>query len=166
MWEFSADVEIDGERDELWELILDVEDWWQKSNSDHVDATLLDESDRLGPGTRLEIREYVAGLYGEGVGRITTFEEGQRIAWECNEFTYRFYGIPLPVDEGVEWRISELQEGIVLSVYVWAEFPANVFGSVAEFVAKRLMNGLQKDYYHAMAELEYLKRRMETDESA
>lgn len=166
MWEFTADVEIDCDRDDLWDLFLDVEDWWPKSNPDHVDLTVLDESDRIGPGTRLEIREYVAGLYGEGTGRITKLEEKQRAVWESDEFTYRFYGIPLPVDEGVEWRISELQEGVVLSAHVWAKFPANIFGSVAEFVAKRLMNGLQKDYDHAMTELQYLKQRIETDEPA
>lgn len=166
MWEFTADIEIDCTRDELWEVFKDVEDWWPKSNPDHVDLTILEESDRIGPGTRLEIKEYVAGLYGEGAGRITTFEEKQKVVWESDEFTYRFYRIPLQVEEGVEWRISELQEGVVLSAHVWATFPANLVGSLAEFVAKRLMNGLQKDYEHAMTELQYLKRRMEMDESA
>lgn len=162
MWEFTADVEIDCERGDLWELLVDVEDWWPKSNPNHVDSTILDESDRIGPGTRLEITEHVAGLYGEGVGTITQFQEQRRVVWECDAFTYRFHGIPLQVEEGVQWRISDLDEGVVLSAHVWATFPAGPLGSVAEFVAKRLMNGLQKDYNHAMTELRYLKQRMET----
>jgi hypothetical protein len=162
MWEFTATVDIDCTADEAWAYLTDVEQWWVASNPDHVRLEVRSDGDGLAEGTRIFIEEYVAGIRGRGEGTITRVVDGERVCWEAAAFRYRLLGLSLVVREGVEWKLASLATGgIVLSAHVWARFPRSPWGRLAELVAKRLMNGLQKDYEHALTELHYIKGQLE-----
>lgn len=163
MWEFTADTEIDCDRESLWTVLSDVEDWWPKSNPDHVELEVLSEDKPMEEGTAIRIEEYVAGFRGRGEGHVVRYEPPERVVWESPALTYRFLGLSVTVEEGVEWRLARLERGVVLGAHVWAVFPDTLWGRLAEFVAKRLMNGLQKDCEHAMEELRYLRGRLESE---
>lgn len=162
MWEFTAETEIARAPEDVWRFLVDIEGWWLASNPDHIALHIEDEDARLRVGLPIVIEEVVAGLRGRGRGTITEMVEGERVCWESGRMLYQVLGIPLAVSEGVRWRVAALPGGrSVLSATVWARFPAGAWGRLAEFVAKRLLNGLQQDYQHASAELEYVKRRLE-----
>lgn len=165
MWEFTAAVDIDCATDEAWAYLTDVEQWWVASNPDHVCLEVRSDGDGLVEGTRILIEEYVAGIRGRGEGTITRVVDRERVRWEAEDFRYRLLGLPLVVQEGVEWKLASLATGgTVLSAHVWARFPRSPWGRLAELIAKRLMNGMQKDYEHALTELRYIKEQLERAE--
>ena len=167
MWEFTADIEIDRDPESVWQYLIDIDAWWLASNPDHERLEILSDEARLHEGMRVLIEESIAGIHGRGEGSITALIEGERVSWESRDFRYALFGSTLRVREGVEWRLSRLKGGgTVLSAYVWARFPATLVGRVGEFVAKRLLNGLQRDYDHALAELRYVKSELEAAQSA
>lgn len=162
MIDFTERVEIEAAPAEVWALLRDVEEWWVPSNPEHESLEVLSDGD-LGRGTRIRIRESIAGVPGEAVGTVTEYRPGEAITWQAPEARYRLHGIPLRVAEAVQWRV-EGEAGLAraaLSARVWAEFGSGLRGRLTEWIFRRLLNGVERDRAHARRELLYLKGRLE-----
>lgn len=162
MFEFTATIKIQTSVDALWTYLLDIERWWLPSNPEHQGIEILSEDQNLEEGTMILIREKVVGIPGEAIGEITDISEHNKITWQSDHARYRFWGIPFTIKEGVSWQINPKPKGTELSAHVWAKFPSTVIGQVMEWVFKNLVNGIEKDYKHAMTELRYIKSQLET----
>jgi hypothetical protein len=144
----------------VWDLLRRVEDWWLESNPEHESLEVLSDGP-LREGSRIRIRESIAGIPGTAEGVVTKYRPGRSVTWEAPEAKYRLYGVPLEVSEGVEWSVDPLSEGRSrLSARVWAEFPSGVGGRILEWVFRRVLHGVEKDREHARTELRYLKKRL------
>jgi hypothetical protein len=161
MFEFTETIAIEAAPVRMWGYLLDIEEWWPRSNPEHDSIEVLDEDSRLGVGTRIRIRERVAGIPGEAVGRVTEYVEGQQLTWESDNARYSLWGIPLRVEEGVRWSLRPAQHGVDLSATVWAVFPRGPWGRLVEWLFKGPLDGVNKDRQHARRELEYLKHALE-----
>lgn len=163
MLDFTEAVTIDAPQAAVWELMRDLERWWPESNPDHEHMECLDDGD-LRAGSRVRIKEKIAGISGEAIGTITQFEPGRVVTWDAPRACYRLLGLALTVSEGVTWRIEPSGESTtVVSAHVWATVPPGRRGRVAAAVFTRLLGGAEKDRRHARTELQYLKRVLETD---
>lgn len=162
MFEISPSVRVDAPPETVWASLVDVETWWVPSNPEHDAIEVLSDHDSLREGTRLRVEERVAGLPGVAEGPVTEFVPGERITWEAPGTRYRFLGLTITVDEGVTWSVEPDGDGTVLTAHVWARFPDTAFGTLAEWVVVTLLDGVERDYEHAMRELEYLKRQVES----
>lgn len=105
MIEFTEMVTIEAPPAVVWELMQDLEGWWPASNPDHDSLRRLDAGP-LRVGTRVRIREKIAGMPGEATGAITQFEPGHRVTWQAPRARYRWLGLPLTISEGVTWHID------------------------------------------------------------
>ena len=161
MFEFTATIKLQTTVDALWTYLLDIEKWWLPSNPEHQGIEILSEDQKLEEGTKILIREKVAGIPGGAIGEVTDMSEHKKITWQSDQARYRFWGIPFTIKEGVSWKIDPTPNGAELSAYVWAKFPATLPGQVMEWVFKNLLNGVKKDYEHAMTELRYIKSQIE-----
>ncbi len=156
---FEESTEIASSR--VWESLVDIEDWWLASNPEHEELRLLTPGP-LRRGSRLSIRERIAGIPGEAEGIVTGFEPGHSVAWEATDATYRVMGLSFSVSEGVTWTVEETSTGKSrLSARVWARFRPGVRGTLFAW-AFRLLGGIERDRRHARRELDYLRRRLET----
>jgi hypothetical protein len=161
MFDFTAKLMIDTSVDALWQRLTHIKSWWLASNPEHISLEILAEDYELHVGTPIRIRERIAGIPGEATGQIQTLEETREITWVSDDAMYRFWGLPLSVKEGVTWRVEPQGDHVQLSAHVWAEFPETWFGGLVEWFFKHVINGVDKDYEHAMTELRYLKETMD-----
>lgn len=160
MFEFTEAVTIDASPDRVWRDLVDVERWWLPSNPEHIRLDVHAPEGGIGLGTEIEIEERVAGLEGQAKGRITGWEEGSAVAWE-GEATYRYHGLPIPVREGVTWRVVPRDDETELSATVWADFPTRFLGRFMEWFARTVLRVVERDRAHARRELHYLKGQLD-----
>ncbi|MFC7130509.1 SRPBCC family protein [Haloferax chudinovii] len=161
MYAISPTVTIDASPEQVWEFLKDVEEWWVASNPDHESLEVYSDGERIEEGTRIRVRERIAGIPGVADGEVTEYVPGERLTWEAPKARYRFYGFPLEVDEGVTWKITPTRGGTELTARVWASFPDSVLGTITEWTFEHVLHGVERDYRHAMRELEYIKRSLE-----
>lgn len=161
MFQFTESIAISSRPDEVWETLVDIEKWWPPSNPEHIGIDLRSAGNPIDVGTEIHFEERVAGIKGKAVGLITKWIPEQEATWE-GVAVYRYYGIPIRIREGVSWSIESRGSGSKLSASVWAHFPSNVFGRLAEWYTVKLLNVIDRDREHARCELEYLKAVIET----
>ena len=155
---FTESVEVSAEAPRVWAVMTDVEQWWPASNPDHMSLELLDWAP-LALGSRMRIRERVAGIPADATGSITEFEEGSRVTWEAAA-RYKLLGLPLHVQEGVTWTIEPRSSATTrISARVWATLPLDHLTAPLF----RALGGVQKDREHARTELLYLKNVVEAE---
>lgn len=163
MFEFTETILIEAPPERVWEVLSDIDGWWLASNPEHQSLERLDD---LGVevGARIRIREKVAGIPGEAVGVITDVKPNSAVTWEAPDTRYRWYGIPVTLEEGVTWGIEPRDggTGAEVSAHVWARFPSGPLGRLMGWTFVRLLDGVEKDREHARVELRYLKRLIET----
>jgi hypothetical protein len=163
MFEFTESIDIEAGNDVVWQLMSDLGRWWPKSNPEHDQLQYLDDPP-LHEGSRLRIKERIAGIPGVAVGTITRFEPGKVVTWEADGARYRLAGLRITLDEGVRWELEALPDSqpaaTRVSATVWARFPGRG-GSLVER-GFRLGGGVRKDREHARTELAYLKRTIES----
>jgi len=128
MFEFTESAKIETSQERAWRYLLDVERWWVPSNPEHESIELLDGKAKLEVGTRIRLKEKVAGIPGEAVGKITELDEPNHLTWKAELACYRLWGISLRVTEGVRWSLVPLERGVKLSATVWAIFPRTLKG--------------------------------------
>jgi hypothetical protein len=162
MFKFTESVRIEASLDRTWAYLVDVENWWTPSNPEHETLEILGQDKTLGVGTRIRIREKIAGIPGEAIGEVTEYATRERVTWKADTARYRLWGIPLEVSEGVSWHLRPLETGIELSATVWAIFPAGLKGRCIEWLFKGPIQGEAKDRLHARRELEYIKQELES----
>ncbi len=161
MFEFTETIEIRKPASELWRTLVKLEEWWPPSNPEHIGIEVHSDGNPIGLGTEIAFEERVAGVKAKAKGSITGWTPEREAAWE-GDATYRYYGIPLHVREGVVWRVEDRGDASRLSANVWAKFPSSMFGRALEWYAKTFLNVVKKDREHARCELEYLKRISES----
>ena len=161
MFDFKATIDIHTTAAKLWDYLIDIEEWWLPSNPEHIELEILSQDKQIDEGTRIFIREKIAGIPGEIVGEVQEVTEPRRVQWQSDRAEYRFFGIPLSIKEGVTWQIEPLPQGVELSAHVWAEFPRTWMGKSLEWIFKHVLNGVQIDCEHAKTELRFLKTQME-----
>ncbi|MGA7272113.1 MAG: SRPBCC family protein [Acidimicrobiia bacterium] len=162
LFEFTETIEIDRTPGRVWEVLSDIERWWEDSNPEHDSLEVLDTDRGLEVGTRLRIHERIAGIPGVAEGEVTRLKEHRAITWEAPAAHYRWFGIPLTVAEAVTWTIEPTEPGSSrVAAHVWAVFPGGFFGRLLEWVFRRLLRGVAKDRAHARTELRYLKGLIE-----
>lgn len=74
MLQFTVSVEIKAEPERVWRYLLDIGNWWLPSNPEHESIEILDGDEPLRPGTRIRIRERIAGIPGEAIGSVTEYQ--------------------------------------------------------------------------------------------
>lgn len=161
MFEFTATIKIQTIVDVLWTYLLNIESWWLPSNPEHQEIKIISEDRDLEEGTKILIREKIANIPGEAIGLITEMSEHKKITWESDQARYRFWSVRFTIKEGVSWQIDPKPNGVELSAHVWAKLPSTIPGQVIEWVFKNVLNGVEKDYQHAMTELRYIKSQIE-----
>lgn len=159
MFEFTESIDIDAGRDAVWRRMAHLDRWWLKSNPEHDELEHLDDPP-LRKGSRLRIKERIAGIPGTAVGSITRFEPGEVVTWEAPGAQYRLAGVRITIDEGVRWRIESRSGATRVSATVWARFPGRGGGFVE--LGFRLVRGVEKDREHTRTELKYLKHSIES----
>lgn len=158
-FEFTESIDVPASPEEVWDVMVDVEDWWPKSNPEHESIERLTPG-ALRPGTRLLVHEKIAGIPGEIEGPIVTVDETERrLVWRGENARYDFFGLTLVVTEGVTWTIEAADHGSRVSARVWAKFPEGVFGRLAAAFFRWPLGGVRRDREHARAELRYLRDR-------
>lgn len=160
MFEFTAKQHMNAEPAAVWDLLADIQDWWVPSNDEHESLEILSDDSTLREGVRIRVKESIAGIPGVAEGAVTGYDPGRSVTWEADA-VYRYLGFRLFIEEGVTWTVEEANDGADLSAHVWARFPKTAFGRVVEWFFRGPLNGVQKDYEHAMTELRYLKARLE-----
>lgn len=161
-FEFTESILIQAPAAAVWDAMQDVRRWWPPSNPDHHSLETLDSDGGLRVGSRLRIREKIAGIPGEATGTITQLQPGSLVTWEAPQARYRLFGITVIVGEGVTWHIEQRDaNSTVVSARVWATFPSGVWGRLVNTVFTRMLNGIDKDREHTRTELRYLKRMIE-----
>lgn len=159
MFEITPEIEIDAPPETVWDYLVDVEEWWVDSNPEHSSLEIVSDDEDLKEGTRIRVREKIAGIPGEAEGEVTEFVPNDHFTWEADA-VYRYLGLTFSATEGVKWSVKS-EEKTELSAHVWAEFPDTLFGKVLEWYFKNVLNGVEKDYEHAMEELVYIKEQIE-----
>lgn len=67
----------------------------------------------------LRIREKVASVPGEAIGKMARFVPGTEVIWHAPTTRYRLFGIRVTVDEAVTWRVHPRgQDATALSAHV------------------------------------------------
>jgi hypothetical protein len=162
MFEFTESVLVNAPPHVLWDVLRDVDSWWEHSNPEHDSLEHLDDLAATEVGAKLRIREEIGGIPGEAIGVVTAVEPDTAVTWEAKA-TYRWLRmIAVPIREGVTWKVqSHGDTATVLSARVWAAFPRTLIGRLMEFLFTRLLNGVAKDRRHARTELDHLKRIVE-----
>jgi Polyketide cyclase / dehydrase and lipid transport len=161
MFSFTETISIDARADVVWRELQDVERWWPPSNPEHDSIERLD-GQGIEPGTRIRIRERVAGIPCEATGVITDVVPGVEASWEAPQARYSWLGLTITVGEGVTWRVEpDGADASTLSAHVWATFAPSLFGRFLGWTFQYILRGVTKDRRHARAELEYLKATAE-----
>jgi len=161
VYEITPSVTIEAPPAAVWARLVDVESWWVDSNPEHESLEVLTDPPVLAEGTRLRVHERIAGVPGVAEGAVTGFVPEERVTWEAPRARYRLFGLPVTVSEGVSWELEPADEGTTLTARVWASFPAGPLGRLVEWGFDHLLDGVERDYAHAMRELRYLKGQLE-----
>ena len=100
MFEFTESIDIHTDLDRAWIFLIDAGHWWRPSNPEHESLEILDEeAQTLTPGSRLRIRERIAGIPGEAVGVVTERVDKDRITWQASAWPPPTCGAPLASTE-------------------------------------------------------------------
>lgn len=160
---FTESIGIDAAAETVWAALQDIEAWWPASNPEHESPELLD-APPIAVGSRMRIRERVAGVPGEALGVITALQPGREVTWAAKHAHYRWLLHTVTVGEGVTWRVEPGARTEALSRRRWgARFPPTRVGTVLGWAFEHLLDGISKDRRrHARAELDYLKRVIES----
>ena len=161
LFEFTESIQIQASLDRAWRYLVDIEQWWVPSNPEHDSLEILGKGQELDVGTRIRIREKIAGIPGEALGEVTELSAPHHITWKADLACYRLWGIPLRVTEGVRWSLVPSEAGVKLSATVWAIFPCGLKGRLVEWLFKGPLQGETKDRRHAQRELEHIKKELE-----
>jgi len=161
MFEFTERIAIAAPLQRAWDYLVRVEEWWPPSNPEHDALEILETDKRLRRGTRIRIREKIAGIPGEADGVITEFSPPETVTWQADRARYRLFGVPLEVSEGVRWTLAPKDDGVVLSATVWARFPTGAKGRALAWLFAGPMRGIEKDRRHTRTELDFVKRALE-----
>jgi hypothetical protein len=89
MFAFTESVEIGAPKSAVWEVMRNVREWWPASNPEHDGVDVLDGDGEIALGTRVRIRERVAGIPGEADGHITEFDPERTVTWQAPAARYR-----------------------------------------------------------------------------
>ena len=161
MFEFTEEIVIHAPASVVWEVMIDLENWWVASNPEHESLERLDDRG-IEVGARFRIREKIAGIPGEYVGQLTRVVPQSEVTMEAPSARYRLLGLNFTVGEGVTWRIESADpDTTTVSARVWATFPYGLIGRAVEWVFTGPLNGIAKDREHARVELRYLKKLIE-----
>jgi hypothetical protein len=163
MFQFTESIAIASSPDEIWETLVDIEKWWPPSNPEHIGIDVHYAGKPIDIGTEIHFEERVAGIKGKASGLITKWIPEREATWEGTAL-YRYYGIPIRIREGVSWFIESRGNVSKLSASVWARFPSNMFGRLAEWYTVELLNVIDRDREHTRCELEYLKTVIENND--
>ena len=159
MYEIKASVDIQAKPQEVWDYLIDIEGWWAKSNPEHESLEILNPERELGLGTRMRVKEKIAGVPGVAEGDITDWELGKKVTWTADA-QYKLPLITKKVKEGVTWWLQDEGDSTTLGADVWASFPGAT-GPFVEWFFKHVLNGVERDREHAMTELSYIKANLE-----
>lgn len=152
----TARVTIDKSKEIIWDYMINLNNWWVKSNDEHDSLKVLSEGDELKEGTLIEIKEKVAGVSCVAIGKIHSLDKYNTVTWESDRAVYNFFGLRVKVREGVKWSLKKSNKRTILSADVFAEFQG-FFGPLYKFLFKNVLNGIEKDYQHALKEVKYIK---------
>jgi len=159
-YEIEPEVEIDAPPENVWNFLIDVENWWLKSNPEHDSLTINGGDKELGVGTKLTIKEKIAGIPCKAKGTVTGYDENKLVEWKAIYYLLSLRWIK--VQAGVRWKLTKInQKKTALMANVWADFPNQAGYKVLFFIFKNFLNGIEKDYKHAMKELKYIKVNLE-----
>lgn len=161
MFRFTESIEIAAPPDKIWDTLADIEKWWPPSNPEHISIEVQSADEPIGVGTEIVFAERIAGIKGEAAGSLTTWIPSRKAAWK-GAAVYWYHGLPLHIQEGVSWMIENQGNLSRLSVTVWALFPSNIFGRLAEWYAVKFLHLIARDREHARCELEFLKGMIES----
>lgn len=162
MFQLTESITITSPPHEIWQTLVDIEKWWPPSNPEHIGIEVRSAGKPIEVGTEIHFEERVAGIKGKAAGVITKLLPEREATWE-GIAVYRYYGIPIRILEGVSWSIDSCDSASKLSATVWARFPSNLFGHLAEWYTVKLLNVIDQDRKHARCELEYLKDLIENN---
>jgi hypothetical protein len=159
-YEIKPEVEILAPVNNTWDFLINVENWWVKSNPDHKSLTINNSEREIRPGTKITIREKIAGIPCKAIGEITKYEINRKVEWSA---VYYIFGLKwIRVNAGVAWKLRSISEdSCALMAHVWARFPQNPLNKFIWYFFKNIMNGIEKDHEHAMKELTYIKEVIE-----
>lgn len=158
-YEIEPSVEIHSSPEFIWEQLIDIESWWVASNDEHISLNIESDDKQLKTGTEITVRERIAGIPCCAEGAVTEIKTNRLVVWEADHHLFGWNW--LKVQAGVRWKISEKEPGAAsLMANVWAVFPDRIFHRLIFFLFKAF-GGIEKDYLHAMKELEFLKNRIE-----
>ena len=160
MFDFSVATTIDCPPQRVWNYLVDVRRWWLPSNPEHESLEIVGPGDEIALGTKLRVRERIAGIPGEAMGTITEFVPGECATWEASA-RYRLWRQELSVEEGVTWSIRRLERGTELAAHVWARFPDTALAKAFEWLFIHVFRGIAKDRRHAETELAYIRAELE-----
>lgn len=159
MYKISVSVDIDADRQKVWDYLIDLENWWAKSNPEHESLEILSPEHKLGKGSRLRVKEKIAGVPGVAEGDIVEWEQGSKVTWSADA-RYRLPGLTKQVKEGVTWWMQGDGDTTKLGADVWASFPG-ASGPFVEWFFKHVLSGVERDREHALTELRYIKANLE-----
>ena len=161
-YEIKPSIEIHTSVGKVWDFIIDIESWWVKSNSEHISLVINDAEKNIRIGTRITVREKIAGIPCKAIGEITKYEPNELVEWRA---IYYLLGMKwIKVYAGVRWKLRSIGDNTSsLMANVWADFPKGFGYSLLWFLFKNMMNGIKKDYEHAMKELVYIKTTIENE---
>jgi len=162
MYEIAPSITVDASPQTVWEYVRDVEAWWVASNPEHESLEILSADGTLEEGTSLRVRERIAGVPGVATGEVTEVVPQRRLTWEATDARYRYFGLTVHVDESVSWELTPIDGATELTARVRASFPETLVGSLVEWSFEHLLDGVERDYQHAMRELEYIREELES----
>lgn len=90
----EASVEIDRSPQDVWDYVVRFDDWWLAANPDeHIELSVMDAKE-IDKGTKLVLRERIAGVRGEATIEIA--ERTIHAAWAEHQSERRrdLYNIP------------------------------------------------------------------------
>lgn len=159
-YEISPTVEISASAGEVWSFLIDVENWWVKSNPEHKWLVIHNAEKDISIGTKITVREKIAGIPCKAIGEITGYKPYQLVEWRA---TYFLLGIKwIKVFAGVSWKLKSIDVyKSSVAANVWADFPQNFGYRLLWFLFTNIINGIKKDYEHSMRELVYIKETIE-----
>lgn len=155
-YEIKPEVKIDAPISNVWSFLIEIENWWVKSNPDHKSLSINNSGKEIEVGTKITIEEKIAGIPCKAIGEISKLEPNRQIEWKA---VYYLFGIKwIRVHAGVAWKLRSISsERSALMANVWAHFPNTLGYKFLWFFFKKIINGIDKDYEHAMTELKYIK---------
>jgi hypothetical protein len=160
MFSLTESVTITASPGVIWTHLLDLERWWTASNPDHIRLEIASPDKRVETGTRVEFEERIAGVRRKATGRIVWVHVDSAARWEGTA-AYRWMGMNIPMEEGVEWHIAGMGELAIVSARVWMYFPKGLFGRAVKWYAMKVLKIERASREHTRLELKYLKGMIE-----